>query len=101
MLAGGGSPATGEDAGGPGPDPELKRVIEEAQKVFREQAMQDPGCWEDRTRQSVRGKVVDHKLIDQLDQALQDEWLALPSDQQTLWSMNCLVYAGETVLHSP
>ena len=58
------------------PDPVLERVKEKAMRVFRVQAVQEPGSWVDRTWQCVRGKVVSQLLTEQVDQALAEEWTA-------------------------
>ena len=77
------------------PDPVLESVKNEAVRVFKLQVAQEPGSWEHRTRQSVRGRVVNQTLIEELDRALTEEWTALPSSGQTLWSLNSLLYAGK------
>ena len=94
-LAGTGeSGSDGEESGTP--DPKVQEAVGMAEGIFEKLLEQEPGSWDDRTRQMGRGKPLDKDMISAMDWLLSEKWMGLPGCDQTLWAINCLIYAGKT-----
>ena len=75
------------------PSDELR---EEYQAVLREVLLEGVGCFDKRKRLLCQGVRIDRNLVKQVDELIDEEWFY--SLEQTLWRLNCIVYAGAVVV---
>ena len=60
---------------------------------------QSPGDWSGRQWQRAKGRQLDQTLITRTERALVAQWEQMDEETQSLWTLNCFIYAGKTYPH--